>query len=194
MLRSSAVPDQPISADEVSAQTVVVYQTNTGKQLLRADCSPVERAGQNFALSPNGLGLAIVHADAVEVYSLPPLTSKDEAELKLAQASAPPETDLPVHFTAKEVPSSAAEVNADPPERPGPQLPAAVPPTAASAPPDSDQNQPANKPTQPPAAASTPASTTQSSGDPTPGQHRAPPTLYTLPDDKPRAAPKDTPQ
>jgi hypothetical protein len=196
MLHGTVVSDQPISADEVSSQTVVVYQNNTGKQLLRADCSPVERAGQNFALSPNGLGLAIVHADAIEVYSLPPLTSKDQAELKLAQASAPPENDLPVHFTAKEATSSATEADADSPERPGPQLPAAAPPTAASAPPDSNQSQPANtpEPTQPPPVAATPASSTETSGDPAPGQHRAPPTLYTLPDDKPRAAPKDTPQ
>ena len=48
-------PTQPISADEISAQTVVVYQTDSGKQLLRVDCSPVDRAGQNFALSPDGL-------------------------------------------------------------------------------------------------------------------------------------------
>jgi len=40
LLRVSAVADQPISSDEVNAQAVVVYQTGTGKQLLRADCSP----------------------------------------------------------------------------------------------------------------------------------------------------------
>ena len=106
LLRSSAIPDQPISADEVSAQTVVVYQTDTGKQLLRADCSPVERAGQNFALSPDGLALAVVHADAIEIYTLPPLTTKDQADLKLAQASAPPETDLPSPLRAIRSPST----------------------------------------------------------------------------------------
>ena len=41
------------------------------------------------------MDLAIVHGDAIEVYHLPPLTTKEEAELKLAQASAPPENDLP---------------------------------------------------------------------------------------------------
>ena len=51
--------------------------------------------------SPDGLALAVVHADAIEIYSLPPLTSKDAVRLKLAQASRPPETDLPVHFTAR---------------------------------------------------------------------------------------------
>ncbi len=133
MLHGTVVPDQPISADEISAQTVVVYQTNTGKQLLRADCSPVERAGQNFTLSPNGLSLAIVHADAIEIYSLPPLTSRDQADIKLAQASAPPETDLPVHFTVKEATSSASEVDAGSPERPGSTsslLPCLLPPRA----------------------------------------------------------------
>jgi hypothetical protein len=81
MLRNSVIADQPVSNDEISSQTVVVIQTNTGKQLLRADCSPVERAGQNFAFSPNGLSFAVVHADAIEIYSLPPLTNKDQAAI-----------------------------------------------------------------------------------------------------------------
>ncbi len=126
LIRGSAVPDQPISADEVTAQTVIVYQTNTGKQLLRADCSPVERAGQNFAFSPDGLSLAVVHADAIEIYPLPPLTSKDQADLKLAQSSAPPETDLPVHFgNQPEIPPQTPPSNptSNPPLRPNPSPP-----------------------------------------------------------------------
>src|SRR3982074_1461506 len=99
MLHSSFIADQPISSDQVSGQNVVVYQTGTGKQLLRADCAPVERAGQNFPLSPNGLALAVVHAEAIEVYNLPPLTTKDESDLKLARSIAPPENNLPGHFT-----------------------------------------------------------------------------------------------
>ncbi len=99
MLHGSAIADQPISNDEVSAQTVVVYQIGTGKQVFRVDCSPVERAGQNFALSSNGLALAVVHAEAIEIYTLPALTPKDQTDIKLAQTSAPPENNLPVHFT-----------------------------------------------------------------------------------------------
>src|SRR5882757_9051152 len=98
MLHSSFIADQPISSDQVSCQNVVVYQTGTGKPLLRADCSPVQRAGQNFALSPNGLALAVLHADAIEIYNLPPLTTKDESDLKLAHSIAPPENNLPVRF------------------------------------------------------------------------------------------------
>jgi hypothetical protein len=198
LLRNSVVADQPISADEVSAQAVVVYQTGTGKQLIRADCSPVERAGQNFALSPNGLALALVHADAVEIYTLPPLTPKDEDAIKLAQTLTPAENDLPVRFTNQ--PSPSAE--ADSAERPGPQpiAPTATPTAATSTPSESSQpalfSQPDNPGaglTQPPPA-NTPTPASQSNGDPAPEQHRAPPTLYTLPDDKAPAKPKDTPQ
>ena len=91
----------------VSGQEVQVYQSYNGKQLFRMDCSPVERAGQNFALSDDGLRLAVVrestvhHAatkdydaytersTAVEVYPLPPLTDKDRAAVQAAQAGAP---------------------------------------------------------------------------------------------------------
>ena len=52
-------PTNPSASDEVGAQSVVVYQTDTGKQLLHVECSPVERAGQNFTLSPDGLSLAL---------------------------------------------------------------------------------------------------------------------------------------
>jgi len=209
MLHSSAVADQPISSDEVSGQTVVVYQTGTGKQLLRADCSPVERAGQNFTLSPSGLALAVLHADAIEIYTLPPLTTKDESDLKLARSIAPPENNLPVQFTGL---ATLPSTDPDSAGQPSPQ-PA---PAATNAPPDSTQpaasnqtttNQTPNQTTPqtptssseatPPLAAA-PAPTNPSSGDTPPDQHRTPPTLYTLPDDKPPASPpanpKDTPQ
>jgi hypothetical protein len=194
LLRNSAIADQPVSADEVSGQAVVVYQTSSGKQLLRADCSPVARAGQNFTLSPNGLALAVVHNDAIEIYNLPPLTDKDAAAVKLARTYAPAENDLPVHFTSHAASSSTA---ADSTERPGPQP--IAPAAANNAPSDESQpalfSQPGNPTTQQPPAA-TPTAATQSSGDTPPEQHRAPPTLYTLPDDKapPSTHPKDTPQ
>jgi hypothetical protein len=203
MLHNSAVADQPISADEVSAQTVVVYQTGTGKQLLRADCSPVERAGQNFALSPNGLALAVVHAEAIEIYTLPPLTTKDESDLKLARSIAPPENNLPVQLTDQTTPSSN---EADSASQPNPQPASAATPVAASAPATAANNapqdanqpapssQPATRSSEATPAPATPSAPTTQSGDSPPEQHRTPPTLYNLPDDKRPASPKDTPQ
>src|SRR5271170_4595516 len=219
MLRNSAIADQPISSDEVSAQAVIVYQTNTGKQLLRADCSPVERAGQNFAFSPDGLSLAVVHADAIEIYSLPPLTSKDQAALKLAQTSASPENDLPVHFgdqppeTTADAdstiepdiqPAPAPESQPTPAATNSPTLPTSHP-THADAPTTAlEAEQPEVKAKAPiPAAqaAVQPQSQSQSqsdspTADPEPGEHRAPPTLYNLPTDKDKtpATQKTTPQ
>jgi hypothetical protein len=186
MLRNSAVSDQMISNDEVSSQTVIVYQTGTGKQLLHADCSPVERAGQNFDLSPSGTALAIVHADAIEVYNLPPLTTKDESDLKLAQTSAPPENNLPIHFAAQAASSTDADATA-------PQA-GTQDSTANNAPSDSSRSAastqqaaptpdptPAPQTTPPPV---TPPPATQPLADPSPDQHRPAPTIYTLPTDK----------
>jgi hypothetical protein len=187
LLRSTAFPDQPLTSDDVGAQSVVVYQTDSGKQLLHAECSPVERAGQNFTLSPDGLSLALIHADAIEIYRLPPLTSKDETAIKLAQTSAPAETDLPVHFTDRPTESSEEADSTIPPE--SQPANAAAPTAASNVSPDSTQS---SHPT------ATPEPQAQASGDAAPEEHRKPPTLYTLPDDKPPASaqPRDiqTPQ
>jgi hypothetical protein len=212
MLRSSFIFDQPISADQVNGQFVVVYQTGTGKQLLRAECSPVQRAGQNFTLSPNGLALAVLHADAIEIYNLPSLTTKDESDIKLARSIAPPENNLPVRFPGL---TTLADSDSDPISQSDPQPDTNNAPTDSIQPASKQTTQnstppPATKPESPtdtetgssnatPPPAVTPLRTNPSSADPTPEQQRrTPPTLYTLPDDKhptsPPDAPKDTPQ
>jgi len=102
--------DAPLPGAAVVGQEVRVYQTHDGRVLLKIDCSPVERAGQNFALSPDGLRLAVVrqtvvrHAatktddaytetsTAVEVYPLPALTDPDRAAVKQAEQMAPTDT------------------------------------------------------------------------------------------------------
>jgi hypothetical protein len=103
-------PENLLSAAEVNAQEVRVYQSYSGQLLLRTTCTPAERAGQNFAISPDGLELAVVqetmvrHAatkddaaytdkqTAVEVYALPALTEKDRAAVKASEAMAPEDT------------------------------------------------------------------------------------------------------
>lgn len=107
MVTSAFDPDSPLVAAAVTGEDVRVYQTYSGKQVFRIDCSPVQRAGENFALSPDGLKLAVVrqtmvhHAATkdeaaytqneagVEVYALPPLSDADEAAVKTAEAMAP---------------------------------------------------------------------------------------------------------
>jgi hypothetical protein len=100
-------PELPLPSAAVTAEEVRVYQSYNGKQLFKIECSPVERAGQNFALSPDGMKLAVVreaqvrHPGAkdyaaytqtevgVEVYALPALAKEDEAAVKDAREHAP---------------------------------------------------------------------------------------------------------
>ncbi len=181
LVRSSVVADQPLSSDELSSQNVVVYQAGSGKQILRAECSPIERAGQNFALSPDGLSLAVIHADAIEIYSLPPLTDKEEADLKLSQAAAPEDNEAPVHFKAAHQSVASAEAtSSDETDNLSDAARQGQP-----ADPTGTANQ---QPHSSAASASTPA------GDAAPNQPRKPPTLYTLPSDPPHSSTNDKPQ
>jgi hypothetical protein len=82
----------------VAGQSIIVYQTDSGRQILHVDASPVARAGQNFALSPDGLTLAVVRGDAIEIHSLPPLTDKEREAVKQAEASAPRDDGAPVQL------------------------------------------------------------------------------------------------
>jgi hypothetical protein len=98
----------PMPESVVSAEEVRVVESYDGRVLFKINCTPVERAGENFALSADGLRLGVVretlvhhaatkdydeyteHEAAVEVYSLPALTEKAQAEVKAAEAMAPP--------------------------------------------------------------------------------------------------------
>ena len=180
--------DQPLVVPEqIGAQTVVVYQTSSGRQLLRAECTPVEPAGQNFALSPDGLSLALVHDNAIEIYGLPELTTKESADLKLAEAAAPTEdTSLPVHFSVEEKAAAASEAESD-----------SHPDTVESSSAVDSLSQAAVAPsgTAPASVASASnAPDASSEGDPAPNQARPRPTLYTLPSDPPRNPRADQPQ
>jgi hypothetical protein len=132
MVSTEMGADSMLPSSVVSGQEVQVYQSYNGKQLFRMDCSPVERAGQNFALSDDGLRLAVVresmvhHAatkdydaytersTAVEVYPLPPLTDKDRAEVKAAQAGAPADSGarIDVSLARSSAPADAAAAGA----------------------------------------------------------------------------------
>jgi hypothetical protein len=179
MATSPILDTDNVQAEQLSSQTVVVYQTDSGDQLLKVECSPIERAGQNFALSPNGLNLGVVHANAVEIYKLPPLTKKQKAAVEIAQSSAPKEVEAPVRVSTQ---SSSEEAEAPPTQPAATTSSAATPVQPTSAPATTPTPQP---PTSSPAPAA-PAKSTNASGDPQSDQPRKPPTLYTLPTDPPK--------
>jgi hypothetical protein len=125
-------PDLPLPAAVVNGQEVRVYQSYNGKQLFKITLTPVARAGQNFALSPDGLRLAVLreslvrHAAtkddpayseneaAVEVYALPALTAEDKAAVKEAQTMAPADTGARIDLAlVRAFESESARANAD---------------------------------------------------------------------------------
>ena len=113
--------DGPLPEIMVRGQEVRVVQSYDGKLLFKIDCSPVERTGENFALSADGMRLGVVretlvqheatkdyeeyteHEAAVEVYALPPLTEKDQAEVKAAEARAPQDTGARIDLSLERV-------------------------------------------------------------------------------------------
>jgi hypothetical protein len=78
----------PISAfdaldeDDIAAQMVGVYDTESGKLVLVRDTSPILTAGQNVALSPDGTRFAVLRNGAIELYDLPPASPVPDAVAK----------------------------------------------------------------------------------------------------------------
>jgi hypothetical protein len=116
----------PLPEGVVSAEEVRVVQSYDGRVLFKIDCTPVERAGENFALSADGMRLAVVRETvvhhvatkdydeytereaAVEVYALPPLTEKDQAEVKAAEAMAPQDAGARIDLSLERVSAPVA--------------------------------------------------------------------------------------
>jgi hypothetical protein len=175
----------------VTAQEVRVYQSYSGKILFKTDCTPVQRAGQNFALSPDGLRLAVVHESpvrhpatkdtpaysqneaAVEIYALPALSAEDLAAVKDAQSHAPVDTGARIDTALMR---GSAKSGKDAPSRePGPPVDMGQDIDSATS--------PAGQAPVAPAADAAPVPGTVSEGDTQSTGPRKPPTLYG-PDEK----------
>jgi hypothetical protein len=59
--------------EDVTAQMVGVFDTQSGKLQLAKDASPVLSSGHNYALSADGRRFAILRGGAIEIYNLPPV-------------------------------------------------------------------------------------------------------------------------
>jgi hypothetical protein len=102
----------PSGQDTPMSQEVRVYQTQTGDLLLKISCFPVIRTSENFDLSADGMRLAVVRKEAIEVYRLPELTASDRADLAELQKAAPPPGSGPVNLSAiAEADSKPAKVS-----------------------------------------------------------------------------------
>jgi hypothetical protein len=70
--------DDSLDDTNVKEQVVQVFDVATGALLLSETASPVLSAGQNFALSPDGSHLAVLHDGAIEVYAVPSVPAPAE--------------------------------------------------------------------------------------------------------------------
>jgi hypothetical protein len=61
----------PLDIQDIKGQLVEVYDSATGKLLLKAQANPVLDAGGNIAFSPSGKRVAILNAGAIQIYELP---------------------------------------------------------------------------------------------------------------------------
>jgi hypothetical protein len=180
-----------VPTETLTSQNVVVYQTESGKQILRVDCSPIARAGQNFALSPDGMGLAVIHAGGIEMYDLPPLSAKEQTEVKEARSLVPESSILPIEFAIQSPASGSSAEEATPDAGASASThtaSATVPsppeaPKSASAPATAPAGLPAPVAAAPAPAVSNAAASPADAAEPE--QPRKPPTLYTLPTDHP---------
>jgi len=109
----------PATRSQITVQEVRVIQAYNGKQLLRVECSPVARLGQNFAISPDGMTLAVLH-DGIDIYRLPALNDEDRKAVADARAHDPaPEPDAPIDLREHAVPEAAQPEPAGPPAAEG---------------------------------------------------------------------------
>ena len=97
---SGGTTSSTTTPEQIDAQSITVYQTDSGRQLLTLELTPAARAGGNFALADDGLSLAVVRNDVLEIYPLGELTGKDKAAVKRAFATAPEPSEGPVNFAA----------------------------------------------------------------------------------------------
>jgi hypothetical protein len=72
----------PVEEDEIQEQRIEVLDAESGKVLFTQFAEPIVSAGQNYALSPDGRGFALVRKGAIELYDLPPLSPAVRTEGK----------------------------------------------------------------------------------------------------------------
>jgi len=61
-----------VQIEDVQGQMVRVFDSATGKVVMEAPIRPIYDGGGNVAVSPSGKRIAILNADAIQVYELPP--------------------------------------------------------------------------------------------------------------------------
>ena len=101
-------PDN-IVPEELNAQEITVMQHHDGRLLLKVQASPIQRAGQNFDLAPDGLAMAVLRAGNIEVYRLGPLSAQDQRAVESAAKNAPERNDAQVRLKSTPIAPGGVE-------------------------------------------------------------------------------------
>ncbi len=163
LVAGSYVNLENLLPQDLSAQEVTVMQNHDGRQLLKLQVAPIQRSGQNFDISPDGMAFAAIQNGQIAVYHLPALTAKDQKELKLALESEPERNEATIRLQA---------APAKPENDAGKLIVSTTPAVVA-----------ASAVLAPPAAATEPAAA--QAGDPAPEAPRKAPSLYDADHPKP---------
>ena len=193
MITNISTAAASLGPEQIDAQTITVYQIDSGKQLLNVDVTPVAKSGGNFALSEDGLRLAVLRDGVLEIYPLPEPSGKDREAMKRAVAMAPPAYNGPVRMTALTT-SASVEPAAAPGFAAATPAPAPAPQRRTPSAAVETSTEATAKPAAADAVAASPARP-RAEGDPDPDDPtpRKRPTLYTTPGEgAPAAVP--TPQ
>ena len=109
LVNSAAFDLESLTTDDLTAQEITVMQNYDGRQLLKVQASPIQRAGQNFDLSPEGMHFAVVRNGNIEVYPLPALTNADKKAVEEARKMEPQPNDAPVKLNSVAVAVASTE-------------------------------------------------------------------------------------
>ncbi len=105
---SSYDPDNVVP-EVMNAQEVSVLQHHDGRLLLKVQATPIQRAGQNFDLSADGLAVAVLRGGNIEVYRLGSLSAQDVRAVEMAAKSAPERNDAAVRLKSVPIASGRME-------------------------------------------------------------------------------------
>lgn len=100
LVNATMLNPDTLTTEDLTAQEITVQQNHDGRVLLRVLANPIQRAGQNFDLSPSGEQFAILRGANIEIYKLPALSGKDRKAVELAQAMTPEKDEAPVKLNA----------------------------------------------------------------------------------------------
>ena len=131
LIASTIYDTENLTADDLTAQEISVLSNYDGHLLLKVLATPIQRAGQNFDLSADGMQFAVLKGSNLEVHRLPGLNGKEEKALKLAEEQVPEHNDGTIRMGAVPISSKRSEEVASQPVGPAPTSSEAAPVAAA---------------------------------------------------------------